>query len=171
MCRCTFEPGVVIPLTLLCLWSPHLFWTLRFQRRLVLGTPDVLLVLCPPPPVCGACHIFLSRNGFSRFFPSSTLNSTSALTAILFYFCFSVCSSVQTKAFLTGTLQNFARRMKFAIDTVQFNFLIVETPWEELTERPQVHTPLCSKLVPHGVFCLCAFFADPSLAILKLFFF
>ncbi|CAN0221029.1 unnamed protein product [Ectocarpus sp. 6 AP-2014] len=41
------------------------------------------------------------------------------------------------QAFLTGTLQNFARRMKFAIDTVQFNFLIVETPWEELTERPQ----------------------------------
>lgn len=42
------------------------------------------------------------------------------------------------KAFLTGTLQNYARRMRFAIDTVQFNFIIVETPWEELAERPQV---------------------------------
>lgn len=42
------------------------------------------------------------------------------------------------QAFLTGTLQNFARRMKFAIDTVQFNFVVVETPWEELNERPQV---------------------------------
>eukprot|EP00752_Nemacystus_decipiens_P010663 g9495.t1 len=41
------------------------------------------------------------------------------------------------QAFLTGTLQNFARRMKFAIDTVQFNFVIVDTPWEELSDRPQ----------------------------------
>lgn len=42
------------------------------------------------------------------------------------------------QAFLTGTLQNYARRMKYAIDTVQFNFIIVERPWEELHGRPQV---------------------------------
>lgn len=28
--------------------------------------------------------------------------------------------------------------MKFAIDTVQFNFVVVDRPWEELTSRPQV---------------------------------
>lgn len=28
--------------------------------------------------------------------------------------------------------------MKFAIDTVQFNFVVVDKAWEELTSRPQV---------------------------------
>ena len=57
---------------------------------------------------------------------------TRATTTVRFFLV-----SIQ-KAFLTGTLQNFARRMKFAIDTVQFNFVIVDTPWEELAQRPQV---------------------------------
>ncbi|CAM9289484.1 unnamed protein product, partial [Discosporangium mesarthrocarpum] len=42
------------------------------------------------------------------------------------------------QAFLTGTLQNYARKMQFAIDTVQFNFRVVETPWEQLSNRPEV---------------------------------
>lgn len=46
--------------------------------------------------------------------------------------------SLSRQAFLTGTLQNYARRMKFAIDTVQFNFIVIENPWEQLTERPKV---------------------------------
>lgn len=50
----------------------------------------------------------------------------------------SFCLRVR-QAFLTGTLQNYARRMKYAIDTVQFNFIIVETPWEELLHRPEVN--------------------------------
>lgn len=49
------------------------------------------------------------------------------------------------QAFLTGTLQNFARRMKLAIDTVQFNFVVIETPWEKLTQRPQVTCRLSTK--------------------------
>lgn len=42
------------------------------------------------------------------------------------------------QAFLTGTLQNYARRMRFAIDTVQFSFVVVDKPWEELRARPEV---------------------------------
>ncbi|CAM9544257.1 unnamed protein product [Chrysoparadoxa australica] len=41
------------------------------------------------------------------------------------------------QAFLTGTLQNFARKMHMAIDTVAFNFRMVDTPWEEVKEKPE----------------------------------
>jgi dynein heavy chain len=40
------------------------------------------------------------------------------------------------QAFLTGSLQNFARKYQFPIDTVSFNFNMINTPWEELTEKP-----------------------------------
>ena len=40
------------------------------------------------------------------------------------------------QAFLTGTRQNFARKMQYAIDTIEFSFPIVDTPWEQITEKP-----------------------------------
>jgi dynein heavy chain len=41
------------------------------------------------------------------------------------------------QAFLTGSLQNFARKMQYPIDTVSFDFVIVEDHWETLTARPE----------------------------------
>jgi len=41
------------------------------------------------------------------------------------------------QAFLTGTLQNFARRRRHPIDSVKFTFHIIDRPANELLERPQ----------------------------------
>lgn len=55
------------------------------------------------------------------------------------------------QAFLTGTLQNYARRMKFAIDTVHFTFVVVDQPWEKLDQRPQVGgVPLATASIGYG---------------------
>merc|ERR1712196_221833 len=40
------------------------------------------------------------------------------------------------QAFLTGTLQNFARKYQLPIDTVDFNYVMKKTKWEEITEGP-----------------------------------
>ena len=40
------------------------------------------------------------------------------------------------QAFLTGSLQNYARKHKFPIDQVNFNFNMVKADWTELTEMP-----------------------------------
>ena len=40
------------------------------------------------------------------------------------------------QAFLTGSLQNFARKKCVPIDTVEFNFIVIDDPWESLTEKP-----------------------------------
>ncbi|XP_076846923.1 dynein axonemal heavy chain 1 isoform X2 [Brachyhypopomus gauderio] len=42
------------------------------------------------------------------------------------------------QAFLTGTLQNFARRCILSIDTISFDFEVMKEPVEELNERPEV---------------------------------
>jgi dynein heavy chain len=40
------------------------------------------------------------------------------------------------QAFLTGTLQNFARKYQVSIDTVSFEFKIQDTPEDQLTRKP-----------------------------------
>ena len=41
------------------------------------------------------------------------------------------------QAFLTGSLQNYARKFKFPIDTVSFNFHLKPEAWNELSSRPE----------------------------------
>jgi dynein heavy chain len=40
------------------------------------------------------------------------------------------------QAFLTGTLQNYARKHGMPIDAVQFDFKVVDTPWHDIKSRP-----------------------------------
>ena len=40
------------------------------------------------------------------------------------------------QAFLTGTLQNYARRYKVAIDTVDFDFVILQKSGDDIVTRP-----------------------------------
>ncbi|XP_064422227.1 dynein axonemal heavy chain 1 [Latimeria chalumnae] len=42
------------------------------------------------------------------------------------------------QAFLTGTLQNFARKTVISIDTINFDFKVMEESVSDLTERPDV---------------------------------
>jgi len=41
------------------------------------------------------------------------------------------------QAFLTGSLQNYARKHTYPIDTVSFNFKVLDIPWEEITAKPE----------------------------------
>uniref|UniRef100_A0AAR2J4M4 Dynein, axonemal, heavy chain 1 n=1 Tax=Pygocentrus nattereri TaxID=42514 RepID=A0AAR2J4M4_PYGNA len=50
------------------------------------------------------------------------------------------------QAFLTGTLQNFARRSVLSIDTITFGFKVMKEPAAELKERPE------SGCFIHGLF-------------------
>ncbi|KAJ3064323.1 Dynein heavy chain 1, axonemal [Rhizoclosmatium hyalinum] len=40
------------------------------------------------------------------------------------------------QAFLTGTLQNFARKYTISIDTLQFDFKMVDNRWEDIHTKP-----------------------------------
>lgn len=42
-----------------------------------------------------------------------------------------------TQAFLTGTLQNYARRNQVAIDTISYGFKVLQTKKEDITEQPE----------------------------------
>jgi dynein heavy chain, axonemal len=41
------------------------------------------------------------------------------------------------QAFLTGSLQNFARKNQMPIDVVSFNFLLLDVPVEDITSKPK----------------------------------
>ena len=40
------------------------------------------------------------------------------------------------QAFLTGSLQNYARKNRFPIDQVNFNFHVVPVPWKNISTKP-----------------------------------
>jgi dynein heavy chain len=40
------------------------------------------------------------------------------------------------QAFLTGSLQNYARKHQYPIDTVSFNFIVVNENWQDLKSKP-----------------------------------
>ena len=41
------------------------------------------------------------------------------------------------QSFLTGSRQNFARKKKYAIDTVDFDFIVKSERWEDVTQGPE----------------------------------
>ena len=88
---------------------------------------DVITILLQYP-----CHCTTHNTPLSFFFLHFTLDwidkgVPSVIWISGFYF---------PQAFLTGSLQNYARKNRFPIDQVNFNFHVVPVPWRNISTKP-----------------------------------
>jgi dynein heavy chain len=77
-------------------------------------------------PLSAWCADLMERLGFIQHWIDNGVPSVFWISG--FYF---------PQAFLTGSLQNFARKYTYPIDTVAFNFVMLKTEYHQLTTKPE----------------------------------